>query len=30
MRRFIMIEKEKLPACPAETTLSVIGDKWNY
>lgn len=23
-----MIEKEKLPACPVETTLTVIGDKW--
>lgn len=23
-----MIEKEKLPPCPVETTLSIIGDKW--
>lgn len=22
------IKKEDLPACPAETTLSLIGDKW--
>ena len=23
-----MLEKENLPACPVETTLRVIGDKW--
>ena len=22
-------EKKELPACPAETTLTLIGDKWN-
>lgn len=23
-----MIEKKNLPACPVETTLAIIGDKW--
>ncbi len=23
-----MIEKKNLPACPVETTLTIIGDKW--
>lgn len=23
-----MMEKKQLPACPVETTLSLIGDKW--
>ncbi len=23
-----MLDKEKLPACPVETTLMLIGDKW--
>ncbi len=25
----LQTEKKELPACPAETTLTLIGDKWN-
>ena len=25
-----MLTKEELPACPAATTVALIGSKWNY